>query len=215
MTFLSKDTIEDRFDEIFPKEYNDDIELGDNKEPASFELRLGHEAFLSGEKNLINLNSMNPVLKIEPGDLAILLTKEKITMPCNLIGFISIKLKYKNMGLVNISGFHVDPGFKGHLTFSVYNAGPNDIILRYAEKLFVIFFSTVDNPTVKHEGEHTGQEHISSNAMNMLTGRSVSPQSLDARLGTLENRFQLVWALLLALTGGIVLAIFKVFFSNG
>ncbi|MBW2621751.1 MAG: hypothetical protein JRD68_02495 [Deltaproteobacteria bacterium] len=218
MTFLSDKTIISRFYDIFPMREND-IRADKVTEPASFEMRLGGEAFLSGEKKLVKLNSKKPFLKISPGDLAILLVKEHIEIPSDLIGFISIKLSYTNMGLINISGFHVDPGFKGHLTFSVYNAGPNDIILRYNEAIFLIFFAQLDQvPASLYEKsghEHQYQEHIQTQAMNKLGGRSVSPQSLDVRLGSLESRFQLVWGLLLALTTGLIIAIFKVFFSNG
>ena len=132
-----------------------------------------------------------------------------------MIGFISIKLRYTNMGLINISGFHVDPGFEGHLTFSVYNAGPNDIVLRYDEAIFLIFFAKLDQtPESLYDGgrhDHQGQMHIRSDAMNKLGGESVSPQSLATRLGTLENRFQLVWALLLALTTGVIIVILRAF----
>lgn len=215
MAFYSDIKIEERLTELFPEEFNEPIDFSDLSEAASFKMRLGSEAFLSGEKKLIQLNPKKPFLKISPGDLAILLVKEYVRIPPDLIGFISIRLRYTNMGLINISGFHVDPGFEGHLTFSVYNAGPNDIILRYGEKLFLIFFAELDQVPGslynKSRHDHQGQTHIRSDAMNKLGGESVSPQSLATRLGTLENRFQLVWALLLALTTGVIIVILRAF----
>ena len=42
--------------------------------------------------------------------------------------------------LINVSGFHVDPNYKGKLIFSAFNAGPRDIILRKLDPVFMIFF---------------------------------------------------------------------------
>ena len=50
---------------------------------------------------------------IPPGQFAFLLTAETVTMPDNAIAFISIKARLKFNGLINISGFHVDPGYRG------------------------------------------------------------------------------------------------------
>ena len=51
------------------------------------------------------------------------MTKESIEVPLDALGLISIRSKYKLKGLINVSGFHVDPGFRGSLVFAVYNAG--------------------------------------------------------------------------------------------
>ena len=59
-----------------------------------------------------------------PGQFAFLLTDEIVEVPDSAMALISIKAKIKWRGLINVSGFHVDPGFKGRLIFSVYNAGP-------------------------------------------------------------------------------------------
>jgi hypothetical protein len=40
------------------------------------------------------------------------------------MAFISMRTAFKFKGLVNISGFHVDPGYKGKLIFAVFNASP-------------------------------------------------------------------------------------------
>lgn len=69
---------------------------------------------------------------ISPGEFAYILTKEIITIPKNCIGFISVRAKIKFKGLVNVSGFQVNPGWHGRLLFAVFNAGPNYIkIKRY------------------------------------------------------------------------------------
>ncbi|MBW2090922.1 MAG: hypothetical protein JRI34_02210 [Deltaproteobacteria bacterium] len=215
MTFLSKQSIRDLlYTLIEPTLGRDEVDNG-ALQPSSIELRLGNEVYLSGEKNLVLLGADKKEVAIKPGELAILLTEEKVNIPRTLMGFISIRNRYKSMGLINISGFHVDPGFKGKLTFSVYNAGPNDIILRHGERLFLLFLAKLDRETeIKEPGMHDKQEHILSDSMNMLTGKPVSPLSLDARLEKLEARVQLLWGLLAAVAVGIVIALIKVFFGK-
>jgi hypothetical protein len=65
-------------------------------------------------------------------------------VPKNAIAFISMKAGIKHKGLINISGFHVDPGFKGKLLFSVYNAGTTKINLKRGQECFLIWYSNLD-----------------------------------------------------------------------
>jgi dCTP deaminase len=48
------------------------------------------------------------------------------------------------MGLINVSGFHVDPGFYGKLIYAVYNAGPSEIHLSRGTEMFLIWFADLD-----------------------------------------------------------------------
>jgi dCTP deaminase len=79
---------------------------------ASYQLAIGEEVYISSpEKSKKQiLSEREPSFFIEPGQFAFLLTAETVTTPFDAIGFISIRAKYKFNGLVNISGFHVDPG---------------------------------------------------------------------------------------------------------
>jgi dCTP deaminase len=49
--------------------------------------------------------------------------------------------------LINVSGFHVDPGFRGRLIFSVYNAGPVPVHLRQGQPMFLLWLASLDSPT--------------------------------------------------------------------
>ena len=48
-------------------------------------------------------------IRIEPGKIAILSTKEKLNMPEDLVGKIGIRLKYAHQGLTGLMGIQVDP----------------------------------------------------------------------------------------------------------
>src|ERR1700716_1391499 len=66
---------------------------------------------------------------IPAGQFAFLETMEEITVPPEAMAFISVKARVKWEGLINVSGFHVDPGYKGKLVFAAYNAGSSAIVL--------------------------------------------------------------------------------------
>src|SRR5689334_22348820 len=115
---------------------------------GAYELSLGPEAFLtSDDDNKKDILDEGEQLVIPPGQFGLLLTEEKVRIPNNAIGFISIKAGIKFRGLVNVSGFHVDPGFSGRLKFSVYNAGSQNIVLQRKERVFLLWFSDLDQPT--------------------------------------------------------------------
>lgn len=133
---------------------------------CSYELSLGDRVYLTDNesKTSILLDDKNDSININPGQFALLMTDETIKIPKDLLGFISIKATEKLKGLINVSGFHVDPGFEGKLLFSVYNASPSTIQLRKGEQYFLIWFSELKNP-LKDEylyksKNHQGQKNI-------------------------------------------------------
>ncbi len=214
MAFLNDREIQDQLDcfILSPEPIELDKEGRPKQlQPSSYELRLGDEVFLSSDKKLVKLGQDQVQISIRPGDFAILLTYEGVKIPKGFMALISIKTTFKNMGLVNISGFHVDPGFQGKLTFSVYNAGPGEIILRHKEPTFIIFFAKLAYPSEKpYKGEHQDQDQISSRAMNKLTGKPVSPLDLDTRLKGLEHTVRIQWGLLAALAIGVLVTLIRV-----
>ena len=80
---------------------------------CSYELSMGAEAYVtsSGAQTKQTLVIGEQIL-IPPGQFAQLLTEEIVEMPRDSLGLISIKSRFKLRGLVNVSGFHVDPGFR-------------------------------------------------------------------------------------------------------
>jgi dCTP deaminase len=165
---------------------------------AAYTLSVGDEAFVSQDfidaqlkpikKDLITKRSEN-LVNIEPGQFAFLLTLECVTVPVNAIAFISIRAKYKFKGLVNISGFHVDPGYSGKLIFSVYNAGPGPIIVQRGEPLFLIFYADLDNKTSykKKDGIGSGIKEIASGLIQNMAGQVFSPLLLQRKMVRLED----------------------------
>src|SRR5437879_5393875 len=106
-----------------------------NVKNGAYELGLGSEAFVTSDGTATKSEILaGKQLIIPPGQFGLLVTEERVTIPVDAIGFISIKTGVKFRGLVNVSGFHVDPGFSGKLKFAVYNAGSQSIILDRSQR---------------------------------------------------------------------------------
>jgi dCTP deaminase len=127
-------------------------------------------------------------ITIPPGQFALLLTEEKIVVPSNALALISMKARFKLRGLINVSGFHVDPGFSGRLKFAVYNAGGTAIDLKPGQELFLIWYCDLDQTTqAVYSGAHQGQDGITAEDVMSIRGIVVSPAGVNSRMSALEE----------------------------
>ncbi len=150
---------------------------------GAYELSLGSQVFQTGSRPRV-VKNLTPKEKIyiEPGQFALLLTEEKVQIPKDKIAFISIKASSKFNGLVNVSGFHVDPGFKGKLLYSVYNAGPSTIVLSQGTSYFPIWFAELGE-SQEYKGSHGEQTQIPDDPIRALSqGELASPNELSKRI---------------------------------
>lgn len=172
----------------------------DGLRPANYDLRLGDEVYVTAEKLPKKLNETEDTIAIQPGEFGILTTYEYIHVPLNYLGLISLRFNYKKQGLMNISGFHVDPGFTGKIIFSVFNTGPRSVALRYKERVFMIMFEELSKPLkTGYSGGFSEQKHIPVDIITSLGGQSVSVISLDRRLRKLETNLRVLEAILVGL----------------
>ena len=159
---------------------------------GAYELSLSRSALTSGGKKSAIMSIFarlkeDDTLEIPAGQFALLYSEECVNVPPKVLGFISIKAKVKWQGLINVSGFHVDPGFRGKLKFSVYNAGTRPIFLKYGQPLFSMWFANfeedVEDP---YEGDHKDQDGITPGDKREMSDGIPSPAALDARLSRME-----------------------------
>ncbi|MBL8328907.1 MAG: hypothetical protein JNJ71_08640 [Rubrivivax sp.] len=165
---------------------------------ASYRLAVGDQVFATAD--LLSGRPTEPVigvlrdppdhtLKILPGQFAFLLTKENVTVPSNAMALISMRAGYKLRGLINVSGFHVDPGWSGHLVFSVYNAGPAPIIVERGEPMFLIVFADLDQDSKKiYSGKSKGQKTLKLDLVQGMALQVFSPLMLQRSMKELEER---------------------------
>ncbi len=96
-----------------------------------------------------------------------MLTEEVVTIPPE--------------GLVNVSGFHVDPGWSGSLIFAVFNAGPATIHLQRGIQLFLLWIADLDEASEKRK-EKPGHRGIPSMMINNINGVVDSVYALEKRV---------------------------------
>lgn len=161
---------------------------------AAYTLHVGDEVYISPDREIASPSrhskqklTAGEAFAIPPGQFAFLTTKEVVTVPSNALAFISIKARLKFSGLVNISGFHVDPGYKGELIFSVLNAGPKPLHLTQGQKLFLIWYADLDRDTTLKKLPIEGFKGIDANLINGISGEILSLQSLSEKQRNLEK----------------------------
>jgi len=161
---------------------------------AAISLTVGSEIYVSPnnekEPNVKQiLDDKKPQFVIPKGQFALLLTAEIVNVPEDAIAFISFKAKYKFKGLINVSGFHVDPGWKGRLTFSVYNAGPTDIVLEKGRPFALIWYADLDETATSDYArkDDTVVTRLDSDKVSDMTGEVFSPFKLKKEIDELKK----------------------------
>ena len=174
-----------------------------------YKLRLGGEIYISTAETAQNLKEGDLVV-IKPGDFVLLQTEEIIKLDNSTMAFISMRFDYKQKGLINVSGFHVDPNYYGHLIFSAFNAGPKDIILRRGDEVFMIFFEKLQTSIEdKKNKDHIEYEHIPSNMIEQIRGKSITLTDNSIRLRNLEIYFKVFLAVVIPIMVAILSWLFN------
>jgi deoxycytidine triphosphate deaminase len=117
-------------------------------EPASCDLSVGKRAFSSSSKD-ISFLSERGVLIIEPGEFAVIETRERVTLSAQIAGQIGLRSEYAQKGLLLLSGPQIDPGWPGILVVRVVNVAPRSIALTYQETFLTIQFFRLSQPVAK------------------------------------------------------------------
>ncbi|EPU3933746.1 dCTP deaminase [Morganella sp. GD04133] len=120
---------------------------------ATADVRLGHQfrvfrghtaAYidLSGPKEEVNAAlenvmsdeitlSEDDVFYLHPGELALAVTLESVTLPDNLVGWLDGRSSLARLGLmVHVTAHRIDPGWHGQIVLEFYNSGKLPLALR-------------------------------------------------------------------------------------
>lgn len=182
---------------------------------AAISLTLGKEIYVTPHNDKEPpvkqiLDDKKPQFIIPKGQFALLLTAECVSVPHDALAFISFKAKYKFKGLINVSGFHVDPGWKGQLTFSVYNAGPTDIVLERGKPFALIWYADLDSSaSVNHSKKIVDPVMgLDSDKISDMTGEVFSPFKLKSEIDTLKKEMVMLESKILARYSLVFFAVF-------
>ena len=128
---------------------------------ASYKLRLGDEAHVGGKYVRVSKESS---LELDPHQVAVVKTYEKVNIPRYLVGRWNIRVKWVYEGLLWVGGPQVDPGWRGHLYCPIYNLAERKVVIPFKERVFTIDF-TRTTPFQEQEstqGQESTQEQEST-----------------------------------------------------
>lgn len=180
---------------------------------AAYDLRVGDEVFLSEQRIPIRLDEKdNPFVILPPGQFALIKTYEQVSVPEDFVAFLSIKSAFKFQGLINISGFHVDPTYVGNLIYAVQNVGPNDIRLRFMDPVFMIMWARLD-PPYKGERRNKGYDKIPLEMMAQLGGSSVTLLSLQKKVEELSTKVTIYGGFAVAAALTVLALVLRIIFK--
>lgn len=210
--FLSRDEIHEHIHSLIIG----DLDEGCIQE-VCYDLRVGDEVYLSEERLPEMLSpDKQPAVLIKPGQFALVKTLEKVSVPSDYVGFISIRSAYKFQGLVNVSGFHVDPTFEGHLLFAVQNVGPNDIRLRYGERVFMMMWAKLSKAYVPSTADRKrpGYPNIPVQLMAQLGGSSITLSELKMEMDRLNTQVKFFIGIGIGLMMALIAVLLRSFFPK-
>ncbi|MBN4177671.1 hypothetical protein ALP76_102369 [Pseudomonas savastanoi pv. glycinea] len=183
---------------------------------AAITLTVGNEVYITPNSDKDSnvkqiLTDEKPQFIIPTGQFALLLTAETVKIPDTALAFISFKAKYKFKGLINVSGFHVDPGWKGKLTFSVYNAGPTSIVLERGAPFALIWYADLDNTATSRyaKTKSNSTNHLDHEKVSDMTGELYSPFKLKKDIDDLKKELSTLESKIVTRYSAIIFAVFS------
>lgn len=162
---------------------------------ASYNLKMGAEVYVSpvsdNDPPSVRKLAENDAFRIPPGQFAFLLTHEAVHVPTNAFALVALRARELQFrGLINVSGFHIDPGYNGRLVLAVYNAGPGEVHLREGSTLFEVFFADLDEATDRPynaKGNKLPLMRIEPEVISAVAGKSETLEGLKNKIGDVEE----------------------------
>lgn len=158
----------------------------DKVDEAGYRLSIGNEVYLpSTDGSIVKTLEKGESFFIAAGQFAFILTEETINIPLNTIGFISVRAGIKFHGLVNVSGFHVDPGYEGKLVFAVFNSGPSRINLKRGQDIFSLWLSQLLTANCEADRPKKGYSHLPPDLLNKIDGNHLTAYQISDKIDEL------------------------------
>jgi dCTP deaminase len=99
-------------------------------------------------------------MMIEPGRHKLVATLERVELSENLLGILHIRSSLAREGVIASLAL-VDPGFRGQLTVSLYNAGDRLVRLRKGERFIQLSLIRLGSPaTTVYDGKYQNSRGI-------------------------------------------------------
>jgi dCTP deaminase len=96
---------------------------------------------------------------LSPGETILGVTREKITLPDNICGWLEGRSRFARLGLlIHISAGLIQPGVSNHQVLEITNLGPSVLKLHAGEKICQLAFQRCEGKAV-YNGKFQGQIH--------------------------------------------------------
>jgi dCTP deaminase len=101
---------------------------------------------------------------LHPGELAIAVTLESITLPSNMVGWLDGRSSLARLGLmVHVTAHRIDPGWSGNIVLEFYNSGKLPLALKPKMKIGAISFELLSDHAEKpynsrNDAKYRGQD---------------------------------------------------------
>jgi dCTP deaminase len=84
---------------------------------------------------------------LHPGELALGITQEAITLPDDLVGWLDGRSSLARLGLmVHVTAHRIDPGWSGNIVLEFFNSGKLPLALQPGMSIGAISFETLSGP---------------------------------------------------------------------
>ena len=87
---------------------------------------------------------------LHPGELALAVTKESITIPSDMVGWLDGRSSLARLGLmVHVTAHRIDPGWSGAIVLECFNSGKLPLALKPNMTIGAINFETLSSPAMR------------------------------------------------------------------
>ena len=83
---------------------------------------------------------------LHPGELALAITRESITLPANMVGWLDGRSSLARLGLmVHVTAHRIDPGWSGNIVLEFFNSGKLPLALKAGMKIGALSFEVLSD----------------------------------------------------------------------
>ena len=128
----------DRF-RVFSSHQTPYIDLSGTREAvnAAVERVMSDEILVAPEERFV----------LHPGELALGITREAITLPDDLVGWLDGRSSLARLGLmVHVTAHRIDPGWSGNIVLEFFNSGKLPLALQPGMSIGAMSFETLSGP---------------------------------------------------------------------
>ena len=137
----------------------------DQIQPASIDLRISDEIMITrGEIDFGRGAEYEKIRQTEilfpPKTHVLVRTMERIELPNDVGGIAKLRSSLSRIGMLFNNAGWVDPGFKGTLTLSVFNANDSPVRVRAGTRFFQLVLVRLDRESEGYSGRYLNQNGI-------------------------------------------------------